>query len=68
MASATPVPSTNHWPHAMANETMHNAKTRMLKKAGSIPGRPDMATLTPETTTQSVFANQLTPPGSAMNF
>jgi len=68
IASAAPVPSTNHWPQAMANDTTQSAKTRMVKKETSIPRRSETATLKPVTRTHSEFANQQTALGWAMRF
>lgn len=68
IASAAPVPSTNHCPQAMANETIHSAKTRMVKNEASIPRRSETVTLKPVTNTQSAFANQQTALGCEMRF
>lgn len=68
IASAAPVPSTNHWPQAMANDTTQSAETRMLKKEASMPRRSDMVTLKPVTRTQREFANQQTELGWEMRF
>ena len=68
IASAAPVPSTNHWPHAMANETTQSEKTRMVKNEISIPRRSETATLKPVTKTHSEFANQQTALGWEMRF
>ena len=68
IASAAPVPSTNHWPQAMANDTTQSAKTRMVKNEISIPRRSETTTLKPVTKTHREFANQQTALGWEMRF